>query len=109
MKKIHYCKQDFIWEDDEIVDAECEECGYIEENETKCEDSVCSECGGHLMINTIHESCQCAFCGCLIDMWDDAYRAVESTTLICEECYKKLPDRNLETEADKLARMYVTN
>ena len=110
MKKTHYCKQNFTWEEDEIVNAECEECGCIEEDETVCEDGICCECGGNLMINTIHESCQCDFCGCLIDMWDGAYRGNESDdTLICKDCYEELPDSRLETETDKLTRMYVSN
>ena len=83
-------KKDFIFEEDFLISAECEDCGYLTEDE---DEVSCPECGGDLINETSHEDCTCAICGGHLDMWEDAYRNREDTDiLICKECYAELGD-----------------
>ena len=85
-----YKAKDFYCEEDFIISAECEECGYYTENEDDY-GGFCPECGGHLLNETSHEDYECSICNSPMDMWDDAYRHTEKRNiLICKECYKKL-------------------
>ena len=81
---------DFSFEEDYILSAECEDCGYYTEKDEEFEGD-CPECGGNLINSTSHEDCRCAICQCHIDMWDDVYRHdMYSDVMICEDCYEDL-------------------
>lgn len=87
-----YKSNDFEFEEDFIISAECEDCGHYTENEDDFEND-CPECGGYLINETSHEDCKCSICNCRIDIWEHAYRhRKEHDILICKECYKKLED-----------------
>ena len=92
MKK--YTKDDFIYEEDFVIDAECAKCGNIVYDEDDIDEGVCPDCGGNLLNNTSHEDGECAICGGHIDMWEDVYRHCKTDTMICCECYDKLPNSN---------------
>lgn len=87
---IKYKVKEFDFEEDFIISAECEDCGYYTEDENDFENN-CPECGGNLINETSHEDCKCSICNCRIDIWEDAYRyKKEHDILICKECYEKL-------------------
>lgn len=87
-----YKAEDFTFEEDFIISAECEECGYRTEDENEF-DYDCPECGGTLINETSHEDFRCAICNHHIDMWDDVYRHNEnSEIMICKDCYEDLED-----------------
>lgn len=92
MKK--YTKDDFIYEEDFVIDAECANCGNIVCHEDDIDEGVCPDCGGNLLNNTSHEDGKCVICGGHIDMWEDVYKHRETNEMICCECYDKLPDKN---------------
>lgn len=85
-----YKAKDFDFEEDFLISAECEECGFV----TDDEDCIkCPECGGYLINETSHEDCSCAICNHHIDMWEDAYiHKNDSDVLICKDCYEELED-----------------
>ena len=90
-----YRAKDFDFEEDFIISAECEDCGYYTEDEDDFEND-CPECGGNLINETSHEDCKCSICNCRIDIWEDAYRhKTDHDILICKKCYG-----NLENEEE---------
>ena len=85
-----YKTSDFIFEEDFIISAECEDCGWRTDNEDDF-DYDCPECGGSLINETSHEDCRCSICNCHIDMWEDVYRhSKEHEIMICEDCYEEI-------------------
>ena len=93
MKK-YTSKKDFDYEEDFVVDAECDSCGSIIEDEDDIDEGICPECGGDLLNNTSHEDCRCAICGGYFDMWSNGYRHSKTNELICCDCYEKLPEND---------------
>ena len=83
-------KSDFYFEEDYVIGGECEACGHREDNEF----DECPKCGSdEIMNDTSHECIECAICGKMIEMWEDAYRNHEECDkLICEDCYEELED-----------------
>lgn len=92
MKK--YNKDNFIYEEDFVIDAVCKDCGNIVTDEDDIEEGICPDCGGDLLNNTSHEDGKCVICGGHIDMWDDVYRHLETNKIICCECYNELPNND---------------
>lgn len=87
-----YTQKDFIFEEDFILSAECEDCGHVTDNENEF-DRDCPECGGYLINETSHEGESCSICNHTIDMWEDAYRHRDDhETLICKNCYEDLEE-----------------
>jgi len=48
-----YKTNDFVFEEDFIISAECEDCGHYTEDEDDF-DNDCPECGGNLINETSH-------------------------------------------------------
>lgn len=85
-------KSDFVYEEDFIISAECEECGHYTEDENDF-DNGCPDCGGNLINSTSHEEMRCAICNGHVDMWEDVYRSTEdSDVVICTSCYEDLEE-----------------
>lgn len=89
-----YKAEDFIFEEDFIISAECEDCGFITDEED-CDEHYhgCPECGGYLIYATSHEDCVCAICNRHMDMFEDAYRHNEDNDVfICVKCFRELEE-----------------
>ena len=85
-------KEQLEFEEDEILDAECEECGHHMEGLDE-EPEECEECGSTEIIPTTrHENTECERCGHYFDPWEDAYVDKDNLTdFYCEDCYEELP------------------
>lgn len=93
-------KNMFECEEDNIIQQECDCCGYSTDDPVKIDDiiekgEICPECGGDMINTTSHEGDICDYCGGYIDMWEDIY--VCEGVRICKFCYDKL-----ENKSDKI-------
>lgn len=63
-------------EEDYVIEYECEEC---------------EDCGSENILNTTsHEAQECANCGHVFDMWEDAYIDNANLNLYCPKCVNEL-------------------
>lgn len=92
-KLIEYPKSKFTYNEDELSECECRECGWSTEEEQYL---TCPECNGEdLVIYTCIEGCVCRMCNNEFDMWEDYYSYVTpdfDNIVICEDCYDKLEE-----------------
>ena len=89
-------QKDFKDEEDELLDYECETCGYRVETGEGEDIETCEKCGSEdILKTTAHEGAECSFCHYAFDMWEDACRKEADKQvdelLICGDCHDKLP------------------
>lgn len=94
---IEYPKSKFTYNEDELSECECRECGWSTEGE---EYLVCPECNSEdIVIYSCHEGCICEGCDHEFDIWEDCYSYVTSNSIntidiimICQDCYDELEE-----------------
>jgi len=83
-----YNKEDFTEYEQEVINAECGECGHFEEEEV----GECSECGsGDIVLEWGMEGIECSGCKEEFEPDEDFYaHDKEMNVAICIDCYDKL-------------------
>lgn len=91
-KLIEYSKLEFTYTEDELMECECNFCGWIFSDERL----TCPKCNSEDIVNySCHEGCICDICEHEFDMWEDYYSYVTpefDNIIICEDCYDKLEE-----------------
>ena len=91
-KLIRYSKSDFEYTKDELLEYECNSCGYVFNDETL----ACPKCNsGDIISHSCHEGCICDICEHKFDIWEDCYTFIFPTfdvCMICKDCYNELKE-----------------
>ena len=96
-------KNDFTFEEDELISIECGGCNEFYENSSGGiqEEEECPECSSDNLINsTCHEGLDCGLCDHTFDTWEDGYAWTGtgsvpkelSGELICDKCFEDLEE-----------------